>query len=31
MNTILELTEKRAKLWNAAKEFLESRRGENGI
>lgn len=31
MKSILELTEKRNKLWNAAKEFLESSRNEKGI
>lgn len=29
--TILELREKRAKAWNAAKAFLDSHRGDNGI
>lgn len=31
MNQILELREKRAKAWDAAKGFLESKRGENGL
>ena len=31
MNKILELREKRAKLWDSAKAFLDSRRGENGL
>ena len=31
MKSILELTEKRNKLWNAAKEFLESNRNEKGV
>ncbi len=31
MNKILELREKRAKAWEAAKAFLDSRRGENGL
>jgi len=30
MNT-LALREKRNKIWNAAKDFLESKRGENGM
>jgi len=30
MNKILELREKRAKLWDSTKAFLESRRGESG-
>ncbi len=29
--TILELREKRAKAWEAAKAFLDSRRNEKGI
>ncbi len=31
MNKILELREKRAKLWDSTKAFLDSRRGENGL
>lgn len=31
MNTILELREKRAKLWDSAKTFLDTRRNENGF
>ena len=31
MNKILELREKRAKAWETAKNFLDSRRGENGL
>lgn len=31
MNKILELREKRAKTWETAKNFLDSRRGENGL
>ena len=31
MNKILELREKRAKAWENAKNFLDSRRGENGL
>ena len=31
MNTILALREKRNKLWNTAKDFLDSKRGENGM
>ena len=31
MNAILELREKRAKAWDAAKAFLDARRGDNGI
>ena len=31
MNKILSLREKRANLWNEAKAFLESRRGEDGM
>ena len=31
MNAILELREKRAKAWDTAKNFLDSRRGGNGI
>ncbi len=31
MNTILELREKRAKTWDAAKAFLDTKRGENGL
>lgn len=31
MNRILELREKRAKLWESAKAFLDSRRNENGL
>ena len=31
MNTILELREKRAKAWDAAKAFLDSKRGDNGL
>ncbi|MTI71083.1 MAG: phage major capsid protein [Firmicutes bacterium] len=31
MNKILELREKRAKLWEATKAFLDSRRSENGL
>ena len=31
MNKILELLEKRAKLWDSTKAFLDSRRNENGL
>ncbi len=31
MNKILELREKRAKAWEAAKAFLDTKRGENGL
>ncbi|WP_010651591.1 phage major capsid protein [Oceanobacillus massiliensis] len=31
MNTILELREKRAKSWEAAKAFLDSKRGSDGL
>lgn len=31
MNKILELREKRAKAWEAAKAFLDSKRGEDGL
>ncbi len=31
MNKILELREKRAKAWDAAKDFLDSRRGNDGL
>ncbi|AHM57678.1 phage major capsid protein, HK97 family (plasmid) [Peptoclostridium acidaminophilum DSM 3953] len=31
MNKVLELREKRAKVWDAAKAFLDSKRGENGL
>ena len=31
MNKILELREKRAKAWEGAKAFLDSKRGENGL
>lgn len=31
MNKILELREKRAKLWDSTKAFLDSRRSENGL
>jgi len=31
MNRILELREKRAKAWDAAKVFLDSKRGEDGL
>ncbi|OLS02559.1 phage major capsid protein [Tissierella creatinophila] len=31
MNKIIELREKRAKLWDATKVFLDSRRNENGL
>ena len=31
MNTILELREKRAKAWDAAKDFLDSKRGNDGL
>ena len=31
MNTILELREKRAKAWDAAKAFLDSKRGGDGL
>ena len=31
MNTILELREKRAKAWEAAKAFLDTQRGDNGL
>jgi HK97 family phage major capsid protein len=31
MSTILELTEKRNRLWNTAKDFLDSKRGEDGL
>jgi len=31
MSKILELREKRNKIWNTAKEFLDQKRGENGL
>lgn len=31
MNKILELREKRAKLWDSTKAFLDSKRNENGL
>ena len=31
MNKILELREKRAKLWDSAKDFLDGKRGEDGL
>ena len=31
MNKILELREKRTKAWETAKNFLDSRRSENGL
>ena len=31
MNKILELREKRAKAWEAAKSFLDSKRGADGL
>jgi len=31
MNTILDLREKRAKLWDNAKDFLDSKRGKDGL
>ena len=31
MSKILELREKRARAWDAAKAFLDSKRGENGL
>ena len=31
MNKILELREKRAKAWEAAKSFLDSKRGTDGL
>ena len=31
MNQILELREKRAKAWDAAKAFLDSKRGADGM
>lgn len=31
MDKILELREKRAKAWEAAKAFLDSKRGEDGL
>jgi HK97 family phage major capsid protein len=31
MSTILELREKRAKIWNTAKDFLDSKRGSDGL
>ena len=31
MSKILELREKRAKAWEAAKKFLDSKRGEDGL
>ena len=31
MSRILELREKRAKAWEAAKKFLDSKRGEDGL
>ena len=31
MNTILELREKRSKLWNNAKDFLDSKRNSDGL
>ena len=31
MNKILELREKRARAWDAAKAHLDAKRGENGL
>lgn len=31
MSKILELREKRNKIWNAAKEFLDQKRGADGL
>ena len=31
MSKVLELREKRAKAWEAAKAFLDTKRGENGL
>ena len=31
MNKILELREKRNKIWNTAKEFLDQKRGADGF
>ena len=31
MNKILELREKRNKIWNTAKEFLDQKRGADGL
>ena len=31
MNTILELREKRTKLWENAKDFLDSKRNPDGL
>ena len=31
MSKILELREKRNKIWNTAKDFLDNKRGENGL
>ena len=31
MNKILELREKRAKAWDAAKAFLDAKRGNDGL
>lgn len=31
MNKILELREKRNKIWNTAKEFLDQKRGADGM
>ena len=31
MNQILELREKRAKVWEEAKAFLDSKRGKDGL
>ena len=31
MSTILELREKRNKIWNTAKEFLDQKRGADGL
>lgn len=31
MSTILELREKRNKIWNTAKAFLDSKRGADGL
>jgi hypothetical protein len=31
MNKILELREKRAKAWDAAKAFLDTKRGTDGL
>lgn len=31
MNKVLELREKRAKVWESAKAFLDSKRGSDGL